>query len=65
MQLTILAEPEVETKDSPLFAEITPEESAIVNGGRRRRRRSGGITNRARNQVVFTGGTNFVTIFNL
>ena len=62
----MLAEPQVETKDSSLFTEITVEEAATVNGGhRRRRRRFGGITNRAQNQVVFSGGRNTVYIFNL
>lgn len=62
----MFAEPKSDTKDSSLFTEITAEESAIVNGGRcRRRRRRGGIANRARNQVVFSGGTNYVVIYNL
>ena len=62
MQLTILAEPNIEIKDSSLFTEITAEESVSINGGHRRRR---AITNRVRNQVVFSGGTNYVVIYNL
>ena len=66
MELIMLTEPQADTKDNSLFAEITAEESAIVNGGRcRRRRRGAGITNSARNQVVFSGGRNFVVIYNL
>ena len=62
MQLTILAEPNIEIKDSSLFTEITAEESVSINGGHRRCR---AIANRVRNQVVFSGGRNFVVIYNL